>query len=506
MSKSLPTRALRQALLTACAALVLAGCAAVGPNFRSPSLDAATADKGYLAPDEDRGSGPSRARIGEKVAAEWWTLFHSPVLDGWVREAIAGSPTLEAARAKLAQARDATGAEGSLFSADLTGGAKREQANLNAFSGGAFSKPFSSGGLTLPSFPTNPQFNLYSIGGTVSYNLDLFGGVKRRRESLAASAEAEARELDAAYLTLTGKVVEQALTIGDANVELRALQDIVGSDQDNLRIVRAARAAGGATTVQVAQAEGQLSQDQSAIPQQQQRLAAARHRLAALLGKTPAEFALPEFDERSSILPLGLPVAVPSALVHNRPDILEAEARLHAATADIGVATADLYPNITLSAGLAQDALSPQTLFSPASTSWNFGAGLTAPLFHGGELHARKREAEDARRAAAANYKQTVLAAFNQVADALTAIAHDNAAYAEQTRALDAAAARVEMLRRARKLGGVSDMQLVEAERDLRRTRLLLQQQGSGRYGDAAILLLATANVPAGAAEAKTAP
>jgi NodT family efflux transporter outer membrane factor (OMF) lipoprotein len=489
-------------LFATSAALVLAGCAAVGPNFHGPAVDPAADAKGYLAPDEDPGRGPLRARIGEKVAAEWWTLFRSPVLDQWVRAAIAGNPTLEAARARLAQARDTVGTEGSLLSLDATGGVKREQVNLGSFAGSAFT----GGGGGFPGFPTNPEFNLYSIGGTVSYNLDIFGGVRRRRESLAATAEAQAHELDAAYRTLTGQVVEQALTIGDANVQLRALRDIVASDQDDLKMIRAARAAGGATAVQVAQAEGQLSQDQAAIPQQQQRQSAARHRMAALLGKTPAEMSLPEFDERSGMLPLDLPVAVPSQLVHNRPDILEAEARLHAATADIGVATADLYPNITLAAGLAQDALSPQTIFNPTATSWNFGAGLTAPIFHGGELHARKRVAEDARRVAAANYQQTVLAAFNQVADALTAIAHDNAAYAEQTRALDAAAARLEMMRRARKLGGVSDLQLAEAERDLRHIRLLLQQQGSGRYGDAATLLLATASVPAGAAEAKTAP
>jgi NodT family efflux transporter outer membrane factor (OMF) lipoprotein len=497
-----PSSSIRSAaaLMSACAASVLAGCISVGPNFHPPVMDQAKT-QGYLAPDESSGAGPIRASIGEHVVSEWWTLFHSPILDQWVREAIAGNPTLDAARARLAKARDATGAEGSLFSADVTGGAKREQVNLGSFAGNAFTGSL-PGGLT---FPTNPQFNLYSIGGTVSYNLDIFGGVRRRRESLAATAQAEARELDAAYLTLTGQVVEQALTIGDANVQIRALQDIAASDQDDLRILRAARAAGGVSAAQVTQAEGQLSQDLSALPEQLQRRDAARHRMAALMGKTPAEMNLPEFDERSGILPLDLPVAVPSELVHNRPDILEAEARLHAATAEIGVSTANLYPNITLSAGLSQDALTPQSIFSPMATSWNFGAGLTAPIFHGGELHARKREDEDEARIAAADYKKTVLAAFNQVADSLVAIAHDNAAYADQTRALDAAATRLEMMQKARKLGGASAMQLVEAERDLRRIRLQLQQQGSGRYGDAATLLLATANVPAGVAETKVA-
>jgi outer membrane protein TolC len=223
--------------------------------------------------------------------------------------------------------------------------------------------------------------------------------------------------------------------------------------------------------------------------------------MAALLGKPPADFAAPGFDERSGSLPLVIPVSVPSALVHNRPDILQAEARLHAATAEIGVATANLYPNINLTATLNQDALTPQTIFSPMSTSWVVGAGLTAPIFHGGELQARKREAQDAARAALADYQQTVLAAFNQVADQLQAIAHDNQAYEDQTKALVAAQERVDMLRKAEVAGGATAVQVLHAERDLNRIRLALEAQGNGRYGDTALLLLATASVPTGAAE-----
>ena len=495
MNRSWPTDRLRFALCAGAASL-LAGCMSVGPDYHRPAV---TADGGYVAANDDTTNiGPVRAAIGDKVIADWWTLFHSPVLDRLVREAIAANPTLQAARARLAQARDAAGAEGSLLSADLSSGFKEQRANLNAFSGGTFSKAPTIPGF---SFPTNPIFPLYSVGGTVSYNLDLFGGVRRRRESLQASADAAARELDAAYLTLTGQVVAQALIIGDATIQIRDLEDVIASDEADLEFARKAVAAGGAARVQVAEIDSQLAQDRAAIPVQQQRRDAARHRMAALLGKSPAELDAPGFDESSATLPEVLPVVVPSALVRNRPDILEAEARLHAATAQIGVATADLYPKIILSGSLSQDALSPRTLFDASSTSWTLGAGLTAPLFHGGELHARKREAEDAARAALADYQQTVLAAFNQVADLLQAIAHDNQAYADQTRALDQAAARVEMLRRAEVAGGATAVQVLHAERDLRRIRIALATQGSGRYGDSALLLLATASVPAGVAE-----
>ncbi len=486
-------------LATACAAGLLAGCAAVGPNYAPPP--AATAS-GYVQAGDDGNPGPSQVAIGDKVAAEWWSLFQSPALDQLVREAIANNRSLAEARARLAQSRDQIDEQSGLFSADLTSSIKRERANLNAFSGGAFSASSLPGGL---SFPTNPEFNLYSVGPSVSYNLDLFGGKRRQVESLRALAEAQARELDAAYLTLTGKVVEQALTIADATIQARALSEIAANDQADLDMMRKAQAAGGASSADVALAEATLAQDLAMVPAQRQRLAAARHNMAVLVGKAPSDWAPPDFDAGSGTLPMTLPVSLPSALVRNRPDILEAEARLHSATADIGVATAALYPNITLSANFSLDALTPETLFDKTSTSWAFGAGLTAPIFHSGELKAKQREAKEAARAALFVYEETVLEAFNQVADALTAVGHDNQAYADQTRALDAATDRLGMVRKAYGEGGVSAQQVVRAERDWRRTRLALSQQGTGRFGDAARLLLATANVPAGAASTEVA-
>ena len=487
---------MRKYLLGACALALLTGCAAVGPNFKAPTTAAAT----YAMPGDDTNHGFVHAEIGDKVVADWWTLFRSPQLDAIMREAVANSRTLAQARARLGQARATAGEDGGLLNADLTTGAKRERANLNAFSGGSFSGKSLPGGTT---FPTNPEFNLYSVGGTVSYNLDLFGGVKRRREELAADTEAQARELDAAYLTLTGNIVEQALIIGDANIQLKTLGEIVANEEADLEDIRRARAAGGASAADVAQAEGQIAADRALMPAQRQRIAAAGHRMAILMGKSPSEFVPPVFDDRSAELPEVLPVLVPSALVHGRPDILEAEARLHAATADIGVATAALYPNITLSAGLSQDALTPQTLFSPVATSWNLGAGLIAPLFHSGELRAHQRAANAARDAALAAYEQTVLEAFAQVDDALQALAHDNQSYTDQLRALDAATARLAMVRQAQKLGGASARQVLAADRDWRKMKLALQRDGSGRVADAVRLLLATATVPPGIAEGR---
>jgi len=379
---------------------------------------------------------------------------------------------------------------------DANAGAEGERANLAAFSGGAFSSKIPG----FPSFPTNPQFSLYSVGGSVSYNLDPFGGVRRRAESLRASEEAEARELDAAYLTLTGQVVVQAFTIADANLQIDELNEVIAHDQADLGMVQRAHAAGGASDADVAGVESQLAQDQSMVPGQRQRLEAARHALAILLGKAPSDWTAPDFTARSFTMPQTLPVSLPSELVRNRPDILEAEAKLHAAIAEVGVAAANLYPNINLTATLEQTALSPQTVFSPTSTSWTLAAGLAAPVFHSGELKAKQREAQANARAALAAYEVTVLQAFAQVADVLSSIAHDNQAYEAQKRALDAAQARVTMMRAGYAAGGVSELELVDAERNWARTRLLVTQQTYSRAGDAALLLFAVADVPPGAA------
>jgi NodT family efflux transporter outer membrane factor (OMF) lipoprotein len=481
-------------------AVLLAGCMTVGPNYKPPTPPVS---HGYDQPGDIANKGELKTDVGAAVLDDWWTLFQSPALDKLMRQAIASNLTLAEARARLAEAADAQAAQGGLLTADANASYKRERANLVAFSGGAFSPSSLPGGL---SFPTNPEFNLYSVGGSVSYNFDLFGGQRRLRESLRAQTETQARELDAAYLTLTGKVVQQALTVADANIQIEALQAIADADRKDLGMIAKARDAGGASEADVVAARQQLAMDSSAIPAQRQRLAAARHAMAVLVGKATSEFDAPDFEANSGALPASLPVSVPSALVHERPDILEAEAKLHAATAQIGVADANLYPNITLNGVISQDALTPQAIFSKVANSYNFGPALTLPIFHSGELHARKRQAEDAARGALLVYEETVLEAFAQVDDALQAIAHDNQAYEDQTRVLDLAQTRLDMTRKSFAAGGVTARQLLSAQKALVQAQLDLQQNGSGRYADAARLMLAVAHVPPGAAAGTRTP
>jgi len=491
----IPTKMLAKTLFAgiSLSALMLTGCMTVGPKFKPP---ATPENHGYAQPGDIANNGQLRTEVGAKVADEWWTLFQSPGLDKLMRQAIANNLTLEQARAHLAEAQSAEKAQGGLLTADATAGYKRERANLIAFSGGAFSPSSVPGGFN---FPTNPTYNLYSIGGSVSYNLDLFGGERRLKESLRAQSQAQARELDAAYLTLSGKVVEQVLTAADATIQMQALQSIADADRQDLDMLIKAKAAGGATEADIAVARQQLALDSTAVPPQRQRLSAARHAMAVLVGKAPSEFDPPDFDAKSGALPPSLPVTIPSELVHERPDILEAEAKLHEATAEVGIATANLYPNISLTGVISQDALTPQTIFSSLSNSYNFGPTLSLPIFHSGELRAKKREAQVAARAALLNYEETVLEAFAQVDDALQAIAHDNQAYADQQRVLDQAQARLDMVRKSFNAGGATARQLLAARKGLVQAELDLQQYGTGRYSDSARLMLAVAHVPPGA-------
>ena len=221
------------------AALALAGCKTVGPDFQPPAPP--PAQRFAMAGDD-----AVQRAAGEKVAGDWWALFGSPELDAVVRQAVAGSPTLARAKATLAQSKQAIAAETGLFSGGLTAGAKREHANLSAF--GFSGQKF---GLS------NPTFSLYSVGATVAYDLDPFGGSRRRKEALNATAEANAHEVDAAYLTLTGKVVEQALAIAAARAEIAAAEQIVESDRADLDMMRRAKAAGGATDFDTAAVESE---------------------------------------------------------------------------------------------------------------------------------------------------------------------------------------------------------------------------------------------------------
>jgi NodT family efflux transporter outer membrane factor (OMF) lipoprotein len=474
-------------------AAVLSGCT-LGPDFRLPWAPAETT---YHPGSDASSAGEQRFDLGQKITGDWWQLYHSAPLAETVKEAVAGNKTLVATAASLAQAREVEAeASGGLFpQVDVGASASRQKISPSQF---GLSK--------LPAgFP--PIFNAFSVGPRVSYALDIFGEVRRSIERAGALADAADYALDAAYLSLTGTAVAEAITIAGANAQIRTVEDIIRDDDTNLRLVNDEVKAGTGTQIDTETATSQLAADRTLLPPLHQQLSQARHALAVLAGKAPADWTPPNFELADLTLPTDLPVSLPSALVRQRPDILSAEAQLHAASAAIGVATAQLYPNITLTASLAQEALSPDKLFWGASNVWSIGSGLTAPIFHGGELEAQRRAAIDAYDAAVATYEQTVLQSFGQVADVLDALQNDADLVIEERRAVTAAESSLRLTRIAYRNGGIGILQVVDAQRTLERARLGYVRARAQRLADTGQLFLAmgggwwTWRTPDGAAD-----
>ncbi len=452
----------------------LCGCV-VGPDYSTPKTPASA---GYLPapvtlPTAGNTDVQQRVQMGKDVIDTWWTLFESPQLDDTLALAIASSPTLDTARATLAQAQQAiVAARGALYpQADVAAAAQRQRVSGT------------SAGESIHA--TN---SLLTIGPLVSYNLDLFGGTRRQVEEQTALSSYQRDQLVAAYLTLTGNAVTQAITAASAREQIRAVQDIIAVDRHNLELVRIARQAGKIADTDVLAAQSQLAADLALLPPLQQQLGAANDALAVLVGKTPAEWRAPRFDFGMLTLPSDVPLALPSTLLRARPDILAAQEQLHAASAAIGVATAQLYPNITLSAAWTQASPAMGPLFSGGNGLWSVAAELTAPLFHGGTLEARRQAAVDAFDAQLGVYRQTVLQAFGQVADTLRALKHDAEALDAQRTALDTAQKSLELSQESYRAGAASLLDVLQAQRLYAQARLGHAKARGQRYLDTAQL------------------
>ena len=454
---------------------LLAGCT-VGPDFTRPD---AGAPNGYTSErlDLENAAGAEARQslaIGRRISGDWWQLFHSNQLDDVLNQAVSGNQNLAAARATLAQAKDSVDqASGALWPhVQMAAGISRQQSNLNSF--GVASSPTLS--------------NLYNIGPNVSYTLDFFGGIQRQVEQQSALAEFQEYQLNAAYLTLCGDAVSQAIAIASARQQIAIVQEIIADDEQNVNNINELLSAGEATRTDVEQARSQWTADRALLPPLQQQLSVAKHALAILVGKAPASWVAPDFDLAEFTLPEELPVSMPSELLRQRPDILAAEAQLHAASAAIGVATAAMYPSITLTGSFAQQAIHPGNLFMGASSIWSIASQLSAPIFQGGALRAQKQGAVDAFRVEAANYQQTVLTSFGQVADTLTAIENDAQLLDRQRSASESAGTARALIQETLRGGEVTVLQVLDAERQYAQARLGYTRAKAQRFVDTAQL------------------
>ena len=454
-------------MLASCLSALLSACM-VGPNFERPAAPASQRYDARAEPQLSASGQPADSPhidLGRRIEGDWWSALGSPKLDRVMHKAIGGNLDLEAADATIAQANEAITAAAGSLSPQVNFGAQGGRQRATAGS-------------------TAPTSNFYAVGPQVSFDFDIFGGSKRLVEERTALAELQRHRFDAAYLTVTGDVAGQALRLASARAQIDAVLVLIADDQKTLALVRAAHRYGATTQVDIALATTQLAQDQALLPPLAQQRDVARHALSILVGKSPGDWAAPDFDLNDFVLPHDVPVSLPSELARERPDILEAEAQLHAASAAVGVATADMYPHLQLSASLTQAGPGVGTL-------WGVAAGLTGPIFDGGTRKAHRRGAVDAYKASFASYQQTVIKSFGQVADVLQAINHDNEEYAAQERALSAADASLKLNRQGYQVGEIGVLQVLDAERSYQRAVLGQIQAKTARYLDTVQLSIA---------------
>jgi NodT family efflux transporter outer membrane factor (OMF) lipoprotein len=409
------------------------------------------------------------------IPGDWWTLFQSKPLDELVRTALRDSPTVESAKAALRSARENYLAErGALFLPGADG----------TFSGIREKVPGASFGA--PQFGSS-EFTLVTATVNVSYRLDLFGASRRQLEALRAQADYQRWELEAANLSLSGNVVTTAINVASLRAQIAAADEVISSQQDQLKVVDRQFAVGGASRADVLAQSTQVAQTQATLPALEKALAQAQHRLAVLSGKTP-DTTTPEFDLEHLVLPTELPVSVPAKLIRQRPDVQAAEALLHQASANVGVATANLFPQVNLTGAIGSDALSASTLFSGGTGAWNVGASLTQPLFHGGELMHKRRAALADLDNAAAQYRQTVLAAMQDVADTLRALEADARNLRAEAVAEDLAVKSLDISKKQLAAGGISHVQFLVVERQYSQAHQNRVLAEAARYSDSAAL------------------
>jgi NodT family efflux transporter outer membrane factor (OMF) lipoprotein len=478
----LPRQSAILAAVASLTALLAAGCA-VGPNFKRP---AAPEVGGYTAsPLEPTVSTPGvaggadqRFVPGADISADWWTLFHSAALNGLIEHSLTNNPDLQAAQAALLAAREGVLAQRGAYWPSLSAGfsaTRQEQA-----------------GVIAPTLASNVlAFNLFTPEVAVAYVPDVFGLNRRTVESARAQAEAVRFQMIATYNTLTANVVVTAIQQGSVQLQIEATRQLIDVDTNLLKILRYQSTKGYANGLDVAAQESQLAQVEATLPPLEKQAAQLRDLMATLGGEFPSQAPAGNFDLASLQLPQDLPVSVPADLVAQRPDVRQAEADLHDASAKIGIAEANRLPNITLSANTGSSATAINQLFTSGTGFWSAGAQLTAPLFQGGALLHQERAAKAAYVQAAAQYRSTVLTACQNVADTLAALSTDADALKAAATAEKAAKTTLDLAERQWKDGYASYLVLLNSEQAYQQARINLVQAQASRFADTAALFQA---------------
>jgi NodT family efflux transporter outer membrane factor (OMF) lipoprotein len=460
--------------------LCLPGCA-VGPNFKPPPPPAADAYTSDLPIQTQAtatpGGEPQRFQFGRDLPGEWWMLFGSAKLDALIHEAMWNYPDIASQQAALRAARQSVAAEKGGFLPQIQGGGNgtREQV---------------SGASTGPGFPGFIA-DIFQANVNVSYAFDVFGGERRAVEGLQAQAAAQGFKLEASYLTLTSNVAATVIQLASVHDQIAATREIIALEGKQLAIIERQFELGGQTRADVLQQQASLAAVRATLPSLQQQLALAEHQLAVLTGHFPRDAPRAEFELSDLTLPEDLPVSLPSSLVAQRPDIKVQEMMMRQASAAIGVATANMLPQFTLTGAYGDESLSFASLIKSGSNTWSFAAAVTQPLFAGGALRAKRRAAIDAWDQAGAQYRLVVLQAFQNVADSLTALDNDAQQFGADYDTLNAAKAGLDLIQKQYERGAVNSIFLLTAQQTYQQARIAYVRAMASRYTDTVALFQA---------------
>ncbi len=484
------------AAVTLVAMVAVAGCA-VGPDFKRPSPPAFDAYTAQSLPAQTvatavAGGESQHFRIGEELPGQWWRLFGSQQLDALIEEAMANYPDIAAQQAALRQAREDARAQQGVFAPQLQAAFDQQRAKI-------------SGASIAPGFPGFVT-NLYQANVNVSYTFDIFGGARRQLESLQAQVAYRNFVLEGSYLTLTSSVAATAVQLVSAREQILVTQEVIALEEEQLGIIQRQFDIGTHTRADVLQQRSNLASVRATLPALQQQLASAEHQLAVLTGHFPREATPVEFGLSDLKLPEDLPLSLPSKLVAQRPDIRAQEALLHQASAAVGVATANMLPQVTLTGSYGDEALVFNSLFKPGSGVWDLASSVTAPIFQGGTLRTRRRAAVDAYDQAAAQYRLTVLNAFQNVADTLTALGNDAEALRVDADAVSSAKDSLDLIQRQYGAGAVNYVSLLTAEQQYQQARIAYVRALANRYTDTISLFQALGGGWWNRADAGTSP
>jgi NodT family efflux transporter outer membrane factor (OMF) lipoprotein len=479
---SLTCKAPARPIIAVQALLLIAGCA-VGPNFTRPTAPDVSDYTAHpvattVTTTNVEGGEGQRFGKGSDIAGDWWTLFHSRPLNELIDHSLTNSPDLKAAQAALSVARENVLAQRGAYYPSVTA---------------SFSASRQRQSVQLAPTPNSNTFlyDLFTPQVSVSYVPDVFGLNRRTVESFKAQEQQVRFQMIATYTTLTANVVVTAIQQGSLQMQIDATRQLVDINSNMLQILQYQFAKGYASRLDVAAQESQLAQVTATLPPLLKQSAQLSDLLAVLAGRFPNQAPAEQFELSSLQLPQELPVSLPSELVAQRPDVRQAEANLHAASARIGIAIANRLPNIALTADAGSTAVAIDQLFTPGTGFWAVGVAATAPLFQGGTLLHQERAAKAAYIQASEQYRSTVLTAFQNVADTLTALEQDAEALKTAATAADAAEVTLDLAQRQWQDGYAGYLALLNAEQAYQQTRISLVQARANRYADTAALFQA---------------